>query len=297
VSDTANPPAAAPRHATAGAVLYVFLWASAFVPSRVIATHAPPLWLLSVRFLCAGALLLVIARVARWRWPENARGWGVAAAYGLLAHAMTLALSYEALRHLSSGMGAIIASTNPLLLAVIAPFVLRERLSARKAVGLALGFAGVLVAMHARADSSTARPIDVLISGGGVLAQVLATILFKRARTGAHPLVLNAISLVVAGLAMLPCAALFEGAPHVVLTPQLIASFVYLIAALSIGATLLWFWLLSHGEASRVSVFYFLTPLFGVAIGALLLGERVFALDAVGLLVVVAGIALVTHKQ
>jgi drug/metabolite transporter (DMT)-like permease len=313
VNDTANPPAVSAashreppiadvpatvqRYATAGAVLYVLLWASAFVPSRVIATRAPPLWLLSVRFLCAGALLLVIARVARWRWPENARGWGVAAAYGLLAHATTLALSYEALRHLSSGMGAIIASTNPLLLAAIAPFLLHERLSARKALGLALGFLGVLIAMHARAGSSTARPLDVLISGGSVLAHVLASILFKRVRTGAHPLVLNAISLVTAGLAMLLCAGLFEGAPHVALTPQVVVSFVYLVAALSIGATLLWFWLLSHGEASRVSAFYFLTPLFGVAIGAVLLGERVFALDGVGLLVVVAGITLVTRKS
>jgi drug/metabolite transporter (DMT)-like permease len=106
-----SPSAEAPRPwlLTAGAVFYVFLWASAFVPSRVLATGAPPLWGLSARFLCAGAVLVVIARVARLRWPVGLRAWDVAALYGVLANAMYLGLNYEALRHLSSGMGAIIA--------------------------------------------------------------------------------------------------------------------------------------------------------------------------------------------
>lgn len=291
-----QPAVPRPWLATAGAVLYIFLWASAFVPSRVIATSGVPFWLLSARFLCAGVLLLVIARVARLGWPGDARSWAVAAAYGVLANATYLALQYVALRHLSSGMGAIIASTNPLLLAVLAPFLLRERLSARKAIGLSLGFLGVIVAMQARAASSTARPGDVALASGGVLALVLATIVFKRARNTTHPLVVNAIALVAAGLAMLPCAVLAEGAPQLVVTGRLVVSFAYLVVLLSIGASLLWFWLLSHGEASRVSAFYFLTPLFGVAAGALVLGEQVFALDGLGLLVVVAGIVLATRK-
>lgn len=312
VNDAAKPPvvAAAPSRepargvgavpraglATAAAVFYVLLWASAFVPSRVIATCAPPLWVLVGRFLVAGVLLLAVVRGANLRWPRDARSWGVAAAYGVLANATYLGLNYEALQHLSSGMGAIIASTNPLLLAVLAPFLLGERLSLRKAAGLVLGFLGVLVAMHARAASSTARPADVLLAGVGVFGLVISTIVFKRARTGTHPLVVNAISLVAAGLATLPCAILFEGAPHVVIAPRLVISFAYLVVVMSIGATLLWFWILSHGEASRVSAFYFLTPLFGIAAGAVLLGERVYALDGIGLLVVVAGIALVTRQ-
>lgn len=222
-----------PWLATGAAVFYVLLWASAFVPSRVIATCAPPFWMLSVRFLFAGALLLAIARAAGLRLPGDARTWSFAVAYGVLANAMSLGLHYQALRHLSSGMGAIIASTNPLLLAVLAPFLLRERLSTRKAVGLLLGFLGVLVAMHARAASATARPPDVALAAAGVLAQVLSTIMFKRMRTTSHPLVVNAISLLAAGLVTLPFAATVEGTPHVVLVPRLVVSFAYLVVVLS----------------------------------------------------------------
>ena len=67
----------------------------------------------------------------------------------------------------------------------------------------------------------------------------------------------------------------------------------YLVAVLSVGASLLWFWLLSRGAASRVSAFYFLTPIFGLAFGALFLGETVGPGDALGLVAVALGIVLV----
>jgi drug/metabolite transporter (DMT)-like permease len=55
----------------------------------------------------------------------------------------------------------------------------------------------------------------------------------------------------------------------------------------------MWFWLLSRGAASRVSAFYFLTPIFGLAFGALFLGEVIGAGDLVGLVAVALGIVLV----
>ena len=56
---------------------------------------------------------------------------------------------------------------------------------------------------------------------------------------------------------------------------------------------MMWFWLLSRGAASRVSAFYFLTPIFGLAFGALFLGETIGAGDLVGLVAVAMGIVLV----
>jgi drug/metabolite transporter (DMT)-like permease len=74
-----------------------------------------------------------------------------------------------------------------------------------------------------------------------------------------------------------------------------VVSLLWLVVVMSIGASLLWFWLLRHGDASRVSAFYFLTPVFGLLLGALLLGERLTALDGVGLAVIAVGLVLVTR--
>jgi drug/metabolite transporter (DMT)-like permease len=280
---------------TASAIFYIFLWASAFVPSRVISRAAPPLWVLALRFTCAGALLFGGVLLARLPLPRDRRTWLRLALLGLCNNSLYLGFTYLALRHLSAGMGAIIASTNPLLLALAAPRLLGEPLSPRKVLGLLLGFSGVVIAMHARAGTQTARPQDVLLALAGVVASVASTILYKRMVDRPHPVVLNAAQLFFAGLLLVPAALLFEGAPRIPWTPAVAGSLAYLVIVLSVGASMLWFWILRHGEASRVSAFYFLTPLFGLLLGALLLGERLVPLDGAGLLVIAAGLWLTTR--
>jgi drug/metabolite transporter (DMT)-like permease len=278
----------------AAAIVYVFLWASAFVPSRILARGGPPLTILSLRFLVAGGVLLAGARAARIAIPRDAQSWIQIFLLGVGGNALYLGLNYEALRRMSAGMGSIIASTNPLIMAIVAPFVLREPLTPRKILGLLLGFAGVLIAMLARTGTQEARLQDVLLSFAGVSAFVASNILYKRMRLRPHPVVLNGGQLLSAGVALVPAALLFEGVPRIQWTAPLAVSLLYLIVVLSVGASMLWFWILQHGEASRVSAYFFLTPVFGLLIGAALLGERLVWLDAVGLVVIAAGLWLVT---
>ncbi len=276
------------------AIFYIFLWASAYVPSKIASTQSDPLWFLVARFETAGVLMAMIALALRQPFPKTARAWLVAGMVGVLANALYLGLTYTALHHLSSGMGAIVASTNPLVLALVAPRLLGERLTPIKALGLALGFGGVIAIVYARSGSGDAAPWDVFVAFLGVCASVASTLLYKRAATNESPLSINAIQLVVAGLAIVPVA--FFAAPVVGVvrvTPELVASFVYLVLALSVGASLIWFWLLTHGEASRVSAFYYLTPAFGLAIAAVLLHEHVGVHDVAGLAAIAGGIALV----
>jgi len=282
---------------TALALLYVFVWASAFVPSRIVSMLGQPLWVLAVRFLAAGSLQVGIVVAARRSWPRSRASWSSLAIYGVLANACYLGLTYEAMRHLSAGMAAIIASTNPLVLAMVAPGLLGESLTPRKALGLVFGFSGVVISMAARAGSQAARPADALLAFLGVLALVASTVVFKRLRVREDLVAANAVQLGVAALVLLPAAWALEGRPHLPLTVSLVGSLAYLVLVLSIGASFLWLWLLRHGEASRVSAFYFLTPLFGLGLAAILLRERVTAMDGLGLLAVALGIILVQGRS
>ena len=277
------------------AILYVFLWASAFVPSRILARGALPLTILAIRFILAGGLLSSGVWAACLPVPRDGATWLRLFAVGLGGNALYLGLSYEALRHMSAGMGSIVASTNPLILALVAPWLLREPLTLRKATGLILGFAGVVLAMHTRAGSSAARPVDVLLALAGVLSFVFSNVLFKRMRARPHPVVLNAAQLLCAGLALVPAALLIEGPPQIQWTAPVVASLAFLIVVLSVGASMLWFWILQHGEASRVSAYFFLTPAFGLLLGALLLHEPLVPLDGVALVVIALGLRLVTR--
>jgi len=188
-------------------------------------------------------------------------------------------MTYVALRHLSAGMGSIIASTNPLILALLAPSLLGEPLTRRKLIGLVLGFAGVVLAMHARAGSQTARLQDVMLALGGVLAFVFSNIAYKRMSERPHPLVLNGGQLLCAGIVLIPAALALEGVPHVVWTGPLVWSLVYLVVVLSVGASMLWFWISSTARpvASAPTSF---SPPHSVAARAILLGEQLTPLTA-----------------
>jgi drug/metabolite transporter (DMT)-like permease len=280
----------------AAAILYVFLWASAFVPSRILARGAPPITILSLRFMLAGGLLLAVARLAGLVIPRDRKSWLHFLALGIGGNALYLGLTYVALRHLSAGMGSVIASTNPLIIALVAPLLLCEPLTGRKFLGLLLGFGGVVLAMYTRAGSGSARPQDVLLAFLGVISFVASNVVYKRMRERPHPLVLNGAQLACAGVAMIPAALLLEGAPHIQWTGPLIASLVYLVLILSAGASMLWFWILQHGEASRVSAYFFLTPAFGLLTGAILLHEPLGSMDAAGLGVIATGLWLVARS-
>jgi len=129
------------------------------------------------------------------------------------------------------------------------------------------------------------------------VALVGSTLVFKRLGTSEDLLAANALQLGAASIVLFPLTVLLEGAPRLVPSAEFTVSLAYLILVMSLGATFLWFWLLRHGEASRVSAFYFLTPIFGLGLGALLLGEPVRPLDGLGLAAVAAGIVLVQSAR
>ena len=254
-----------------------------------------PLWAAVLRLLLAGGILTLWA--ARRTSRPTRRDWSFIVAIGVATNVVYLGLLYVALRHLSAGMAAIIASTNPLMLALVAPLLLRERLRRRQVVGLILGFAGVVLIMSLRAGSPTEQFGDELIGILSVSGLVASTILFKRAAfTAALPIV-TGLQLLIGALVLVPIAALSEGAPHAHFHASSLAALVYLVLVMSIGASLLWFWLLEHGEASRLSAYYYVTPVLGLVLSWILIREPLHATDLAGAAVVALGIALVAQPR
>jgi drug/metabolite transporter (DMT)-like permease len=250
---------------------------------------------MSSRFVVAGAVLLL---VARWRGsvlPARAAEWRTIAALGVLNYALYLGLTATALRHLSAGMGAVLASTNPLMLALCAAWLLGERLTALKIVGLLASFGGVLWVMWRRIgpDNEPGAMVLVLLA---IACLVAGTLLFKRVEPRWDLLVLNGGQLLVAGLTLAIPVFLLEDLGAVRLTGSFLAAQAYLIVAVSWVGMLIWFWLLGHGDATRASAYFFLNPILGIFLGALLLGEPLQARDFAGAAVVAAGIWLVQRE-
>ncbi len=278
------------------ALLFCTLWATAFVVTKTALAYAPPFIFQSVRYLLAGTIMALAVLWQAQPWPSGWRSYAAIALFGLFNTALYIALNALSLRQLSAGMGAIIASTNPLLLALIAPWLLGERLDRFKLLGMLLGFAGVCFVMAVRLGGTTDTLGGMALSFGSVLSLLAATLLFKRMRLPESLLAFNAIQLFAAGMALLPFALLLEWGQPVHFAWPLLGLFAYSTGGISILATLIWLWLLQRGEASRVSAYFFLTPVLGLAVSALTLGERFGWRELIGLLAVAAGIALVNRS-
>jgi len=274
-------------------LLYIFLWSSGFAPSRVVLREIPALWVLGSRLVIAGSILLAVARVRGLEMPRTRLQWGTAVAVGVLVNVVYLGLLYVALHDLSSGMAAIIASTNPLVLALVAPALLGETPRRGTILGILIGFGGVAYTMWSRVGNALESPRSIVVAFVSVLGLVASTVVYKRAEYPPRMVMAaTGVQLLVGSALLLPAAAIVNGAPTLPHDVASWLSFAYLTLVMSVGASLLWFWLLAHGDATRLSAFYFLVPVFGLVIGHLLLGEVVTARDALGAIVIAVGISL-----
>jgi drug/metabolite transporter (DMT)-like permease len=274
------------------AVLFSLLWASAFDAVKIVQRGLPPLFLMGFRFLVAGGVLLLLALATRRAFPRSRQGWAQLVLLGVLNYGLYLGISSIALERVSGGLGAVLASTNPLMLAVVAPVLLAERLGRLRLAGMLIAFASVVVIMAGRAGAH-----DTPLGMGLILAAnvflTAGTVLFKRWHPRESLTVLNGVQLLAGAAVLLAPSLLTEHLAGIRLTPDVVLAFAYLVLAVSLGAMSIWFFMLRSGDAARASSYFFLNPVFGLFLGALLLSERLRLIDFAGAAGVAAGLYLV----
>jgi len=275
--------------------VFCLLWASAFSVAKIAIADGPPLFLLTARFLIAGALMLAAAAIHGVSLRLPRRDVALFAVLGIANQAAYLGLTYIGLRGISSGLSALIISANPVLTAVLAAMFLNERMTWRKAAGLALGVGGVAFVVGSRLSGGADHLAGIALTITALVSLVGGTILFKKFAPSGEIWVGTGVQSLAAGLALLPFALAFESPADVVPTWRLLASFAYLTVMVSVFGYLLWFYLLTVSGATAASSYHFLMPPLGMLFGWLLLGEHVSPADLAGIVPVAVGIYLVTR--
>jgi len=277
--------------AIAMGLAFAFMWSSAFTSARIIVAEASPLFSLALRFLISGLLGVVIARVLGQSWRLSRSQWYATILFGICQNALYLGLNFIAMQTVEAGLAAIIASSMPLLVALASWLLLGEKLRPLGVLGLAAGFAGVGLIMGTRISDGVDL-YGVMLCGIGALALTFATLAVRGATAGGNFMMVVGLQMLV-GSAILFVAAPLTETIHVAWSGRLIAAFAYTTLIPGLAATYVWVVLLHRIGATRAATFHFLNPVFGVAIAALLLGERLGPLDLVGVLIVTAGILAV----
>ena len=273
--------------------LFVFAWASGFTAAKLALATCPPALFGGVRFLVTGAALLSFAA---WRGDfHRPIPWGKLALLGLLNQAGYQGLAWQGMGNVSAGLATIIASLNPILIAVAAAPLLGEQLHWRKILGLLLGFAGAVFVVRHRLVAGHEDGRGVLLVAGALLSLVVGTLAFKWFAPDVSLPVAVGVQTASGGGLLLVLGLAFEDPGHITYGPQLWLVMAWCVLVMSIGALLLWFWLLRNGSATSASALHFLIPPIGLAMSWLVLGEPVSPFDLLGVVPVALGIWLATR--
>jgi drug/metabolite transporter (DMT)-like permease len=268
------------------------LWASCF-PLLVIGIElAPHLAFAALRAGVSGAILLAAALVLRRAMPRGLREWGQIALLGFAGSSLGFLGMFHGAEFLSPGLATLIFNTQPLAAALLARWVLGERLGRGGTLGLALGFAGVILVAW---PGLSAQDAPFFLAGLGYLAlAALGTAAGNVVMKGASPrldaAVFLGLSLLIGALPLALASALTED-----LSFAWTAKFVVVLLALAIFGTALAFWLwfeaLKQTALSTANAFTFLTPVFAIALGVQFFGERVGPFEiGGGALILVGGL-------
>ena len=266
-------------------------WSSAFTSARLVVADAPPFLALAVRFALSGAIALGLGHILGQRIALSRRQWAGIVVFGLCQNALYLGLNFEAMRRIEASIAVVIASLLPLVVAALDRLAFGSRLPVLGVAGLAAGATGVLVMMTGRL-SGGADPLGLLLCAIGVLALAVATLLVRGVSDGGNLWMVVGLQMLVGSAALWPVAILLESWT-VNWTPTLLLAFGYTTLIPGLAATMVWFVLVGRIGATRAATFHFLNPFFGVAVAAVILGERITGRDLVGVAIVMLGILAV----
>jgi drug/metabolite transporter (DMT)-like permease len=218
--------------------------------------------------------------------------WRIYLPIAILNSAVPFVLIAAAQRELAASYTVILVSTTPLFAALIAAVALKDPLTPGKLTGLLLGIAGVALLIG---WNPTALDVPPLWAIAAVLAAALfyavAGVYTRMVAHGIPPIATAAGSQLAAALLVLPFVAAVP--PSAMPTPLEWLNVVALALASSALAFILYYQLIRNIGPVKASTVNFLTPIFGVGGGALLLGERITANMLAGAAVILVGTALV----
>jgi len=274
--------------------LLAALWGASFVSIRIALDEVGPLTAVAHRTLWAMLALWAAVWVMRLPLPRDAATWRGFLVMGLLNNVIPFGLMAWGQLHIPSGLTSILnAATAIFGVLTAALFFADERITSRKALGVALGFAGVATAIGLENllafDITSLAQLAVI---GGTLSYALASV-WARKRLGGQPPQVAAAGMVSgATLIILPLAWAVEGPLTLDLAPRTLAAIAYYALAATALAYLLYYRVLAMAGSGNLMLVTLLIPPFAIGLGAFLLEESLrpaayagFALLALGLLI------------
>jgi drug/metabolite transporter (DMT)-like permease len=280
--------------------VFVVIWSTGFVVARLAMPHSPPFSFLSVRFALSALSFAIWIVLARAAWPRGRRQWFHLAVTGLLMQGCYLGGVWAAIKiGIGAGTAALLVGLQPVLTALwVTAHDSRDvavgRVPMRQWLGLLLGFAGLVFVVWPKMGTGEVTPVNLAFAVVALLGITTGTLYQKRFVEPCDVRTASAVQMLAALVVCTPLAWL-EAEPmdwHV----NLIAAMAWSVGVLTLGGSSLLYLLIQRGEATAVSSLLYLVPPCTALMAWALFGEAFTAPMMLGMMLTVAGVAIVVRN-
>ena len=269
---------------------------STFLFINIAVKEISPVAIAALRALISALICWVVMRAYGVRLPRTRREWTPLLLLGLLTSAIPFGTVAWGQQHIESGMGGILFGTMPILAVVLAPLFLAEETFTRRAlVGGVVGFAGIILLMGPSVVANAGDQIlGIVITFLGPLSHTLGAI-YARKQPGLNPRAMVTGSMIIGSVVLVPLAFVVE-AP-LALAPGMGAIAAILATGVLTGSGFcLYFVVIRRVGAMRSSLVPLFFPVVAVALGIVVLGERLPLEAFIGLALIMAGAFAVSTR-
>jgi len=272
--------------------IFAVLWASASTATKIGLTSAQPLVMAVTRFAIAAAIMLLVSHVwARHRLPSG-KEWRQLIIYGLLNITIYLGCYVIAMQTITAGIGALAVATNPVFISFLSVFFLKKKLSVATILSIMVCAAGVLCAAWPLFSNALVTTSGLMILFFSMVSYSVAAVYFSsREWSGLHLFTINGWQTLFGGLLLLPVALFYYNEQFNHYDRTFWYAVGWLAIPVSIFAVQLWLWLLKK-DAVRAGLWLFLCPLFGFAIAAWWMKDKISVYTIAGVVLVIGGLLL-----
>lgn len=273
------------------------IWGGMYVVVKVVVDTVPPLELVWLRYMIAIIALIIIGIITKQSWRIDKRDWLLIFMIGLIGNTISIVAQEMGTMLSTAQMGAIITATTPAFMVVFARFILKEKITFKKAVSIILATFGVyMIVGSAHIDSShQLGGVALLIAA---LTWSLMSVLIKRVPEQYSQVVVTSYGTLVAIIVLTPLAIprLKNLDFHAMAEPSIWGGLLYLGVISTACGFLLWNRGLQMLNAASGGLFFFFQPIVGTFLGWLLLGEQIGLSFWVGTALIFSGVLLVIRE-
>jgi drug/metabolite transporter (DMT)-like permease len=276
------------------------VWGGSFLFNAILVAELPVLTIVAIRVTVAALALWGFMYATGRKIPTSLHVWGALLILGVLNNAIPFSLIVQGQTQITSGLASILNATTPLFTIVVAGiFLMDERFSVLRVLGVIVGFSGVILMVGADALGGLGADFWAqLCALGAAFSYGFASVFGRRFRElRVDPVMVATGQVTMSSLVLWPIALWIDGPQDIANMSLNAALSMFGLAVLCTSfAYILYFRILERAGATNISLVTFLVPISAIILGVLVLGEQIYIKEIIGMTLIGVGLAIIDGR-